>query len=64
MSGVDERIVTADMHERKRLMAMERADAFVALPGGIGTTPGSNGTRRADDPLDRRSSIAGTPSRS
>jgi uncharacterized protein (TIGR00730 family) len=24
------------MHERKRLMA-ERADAFVALPGGIGT---------------------------
>ena len=34
--GVDERIVTADMHERKLLMA-ERADAFVALPGGIGT---------------------------
>jgi uncharacterized protein (TIGR00730 family) len=29
-------IVTADMHERKRLM-FERADAFVALPGGIGT---------------------------
>ena len=32
----DEIIVTADMHERKRLM-FERADAFVALPGGIGT---------------------------
>jgi uncharacterized protein (TIGR00730 family) len=32
----DEIIVTADMHERKRVM-FERADAFVALPGGIGT---------------------------
>jgi uncharacterized protein (TIGR00730 family) len=31
-----EMIVTADMHERKRIM-FERADAFVALPGGIGT---------------------------
>jgi uncharacterized protein (TIGR00730 family) len=31
-----ELIVTADMHERKRLM-FEHADAFVALPGGIGT---------------------------
>jgi len=29
-------IVTDDMHERKMLM-FERADAFVALPGGIGT---------------------------
>jgi uncharacterized protein (TIGR00730 family) len=29
-------IVVADMHTRKRLM-FERADAFVALPGGIGT---------------------------
>ncbi|HVZ44657.1 MAG TPA: TIGR00730 family Rossman fold protein [Ramlibacter sp.] len=28
--------VVANMHERKRMMA-ERADAFVALPGGIGT---------------------------
>jgi len=28
--------IVANMHERKRLMA-ERADAFVALPGGIGT---------------------------
>jgi uncharacterized protein (TIGR00730 family) len=31
-----ELIVTNDMHERKKLM-YERADAFVALPGGIGT---------------------------
>lgn len=31
-----EMIVTHDMHERKRLM-FERSDAFVALPGGIGT---------------------------
>jgi len=28
--------VVANMHERKRMMA-ERADAFLALPGGIGT---------------------------
>ncbi|HWZ05539.1 MAG TPA: TIGR00730 family Rossman fold protein [Bradyrhizobium sp.] len=33
---VQEMIVTPDMHERKRLM-FERADAFVALPGGVGT---------------------------
>jgi uncharacterized protein (TIGR00730 family) len=33
---VQERIVTRDMHERKRVM-FERADAFVALPGGVGT---------------------------
>ncbi len=33
---VSELIVTSDMHERKRTM-FERADAFVALPGGIGT---------------------------
>jgi uncharacterized protein (TIGR00730 family) len=32
----DEVIITADMHERKMVM-FERADAFVALPGGIGT---------------------------
>jgi uncharacterized protein (TIGR00730 family) len=31
-----ELIVTPDMHERKRTM-FDRADAFVALPGGIGT---------------------------
>jgi uncharacterized protein (TIGR00730 family) len=29
-------VVTADMHERKQRM-FELADAFVALPGGIGT---------------------------
>lgn len=29
-------IITEDMHERKHMM-FERADAFVALPGGIGT---------------------------
>jgi hypothetical protein len=32
----NEIVVTQDMHERKRIM-FERADAFVALPGGIGT---------------------------
>jgi uncharacterized protein (TIGR00730 family) len=36
MGGAQELIVTHDMHERKRLM-FERSDAFVALPGGIGT---------------------------
>jgi uncharacterized protein (TIGR00730 family) len=35
-TDADEIIITADMHERKRLM-FERADAFVALPGGVGT---------------------------
>jgi uncharacterized protein (TIGR00730 family) len=34
--GAQEIVVTRDMHERKRVM-FERADAFVALPGGIGT---------------------------
>ncbi len=32
----DELIVVETMHERKRIM-MERADAFLALPGGLGT---------------------------
>ncbi|GGE97585.1 TIGR00730 family Rossman fold protein [Stappia taiwanensis] len=36
MQSVTELIVTEDMHERKRAM-FERADGFVALPGGIGT---------------------------
>lgn len=31
-----ELVVTEDMHERKRIM-FERADAFVALAGGVGT---------------------------
>ena len=34
--GRGELIVTRDMHERKQRM-FEQADAFVALPGGIGT---------------------------
>jgi uncharacterized protein (TIGR00730 family) len=34
--GAHELVITRDMHERKRLM-FERSDAFVALPGGIGT---------------------------
>jgi uncharacterized protein (TIGR00730 family) len=36
LQRVQEMIVTPDMHERKRLM-FERSDAFVALPGGVGT---------------------------
>jgi uncharacterized protein (TIGR00730 family) len=36
LRDAQELIVTRDMHERKQLM-FERADAFVALPGGIGT---------------------------
>lgn len=35
-SDVTELVVTADMHERKMLM-FDRAEAFVALPGGVGT---------------------------
>jgi uncharacterized protein (TIGR00730 family) len=34
--GLTELVVVSSMHERKTLMA-ERADAFVALPGGLGT---------------------------
>jgi uncharacterized protein (TIGR00730 family) len=34
--GVTDMRITRDMHERKALMA-ELADAFVALPGGLGT---------------------------
>lgn len=36
LGDVQELLVTTDMHERKRLM-FERSDAFVALPGGVGT---------------------------
>ncbi len=35
-TGCHELIVVDTMHERKRIM-LERADAFVALPGGLGT---------------------------
>jgi uncharacterized protein (TIGR00730 family) len=34
--GDNELKIVRDMHERKRMM-VEQADAFVALPGGIGT---------------------------
>jgi uncharacterized protein (TIGR00730 family) len=36
LDDVQETIVVPDMHTRKRLM-FEKSDAFVALPGGIGT---------------------------
>jgi uncharacterized protein (TIGR00730 family) len=36
LKDANELIVTENMHERKMLM-FERSDAFVALPGGIGT---------------------------
>jgi uncharacterized protein (TIGR00730 family) len=34
--GLDELVVTETMHERKQIM-YDRADAFVTLPGGLGT---------------------------
>lgn len=34
--GLDQQLVVDTMHQRKQAMA-ERADAFLALPGGIGT---------------------------
>lgn len=36
LQRLDELIVTENMHERKHIM-FEKSDAFVALPGGIGT---------------------------
>ena len=36
LDRVQETIIVPDMHTRKRLM-FDRADAFVALPGGVGT---------------------------
>ena len=36
LRGTHDLIVTRDMHERKRKM-FDMADAFVALPGGVGT---------------------------
>ncbi len=36
LKEVTDLVVTPDMHARKKLM-FERSDAFVALPGGIGT---------------------------
>ncbi len=36
LTKVSELILTTDMHDRKRIM-FDRSDAFLALPGGIGT---------------------------
>ena len=36
LTAVQEMLVVEDMHERKQAM-FDRADAFVALPGGVGT---------------------------
>lgn len=36
LSTLDDLIVTEGMHERKQLM-FQKADAFIALPGGVGT---------------------------
>jgi uncharacterized protein (TIGR00730 family) len=36
LDTLEDLVITEDMHERKHLM-FERADAFIALPGGIGT---------------------------
>jgi len=36
LDELDEAIITDNMHERK-MLTYEKADAFVALPGGIGT---------------------------
>lgn len=35
-TGLRQLVITEDMHERKKAM-LERADAFIALPGGLGT---------------------------
>jgi uncharacterized protein (TIGR00730 family) len=36
LDRLDELVITEDMHQRKHIM-FEKSDAFVALPGGIGT---------------------------
>lgn len=36
LTALKDLVVTQDMHERKHLM-FQRSDAFIALPGGIGT---------------------------
>ena len=36
LDGVNERILTKTMHERKKIM-FDRSDAFVIMPGGTGT---------------------------
>jgi hypothetical protein len=36
LETLEDLVITQDMHERKQLM-FQKADAFIALPGGIGT---------------------------
>jgi len=36
LKSLEDLVITDDMHERKHLM-FQRSDAFIALPGGIGT---------------------------
>jgi len=36
LDGVQERVLTEDMHQRKQIM-FNRSDAFIVMPGGIGT---------------------------
>ena len=36
LEGLDDLVIVEDMHQRKHMM-FEKSDAFVALPGGIGT---------------------------
>jgi uncharacterized protein (TIGR00730 family) len=36
LDGVNERVLTEDMHQRKQIM-FNRSDAFIVMPGGIGT---------------------------
>lgn len=36
LDSLSELVVTSSMHERKQLM-FEKSDAFVAMPGGVGT---------------------------
>ncbi|WP_299471568.1 TIGR00730 family Rossman fold protein [uncultured Roseibium sp.] len=36
LESLEDLVITKDMHERKHLM-FQRSDAFIALPGGIGT---------------------------
>ena len=44
--GIDELIVTRDMTERKKIL-VDRADAYIALPGGSGTLDSCSRKARA-----------------
>ena len=35
-TGVEDMVITSDMHDRKRLLTID-IDAYIALPGGVGT---------------------------